>query len=141
MFFLPWNAGVWGNREILPLGFSADAASGARGIILPNGRLGVFYRVRAPTGNGGGHYVVGYAERPVQVSAATPMPTSTPLPTATVAPTGTPTATLTPAPTPDLNKTAANPVSRQDLLRIGAILVGMVVVVIVAFIGLRLGQR
>ena len=62
-------------------------------------------------------------------------------PSETVAPSQTPPATFTPVPTPNLNTATVNPLSRDDTLRIGAILIGMLVVVIVAAIGLRLGQR
>src|SRR5262249_10019324 len=56
LFYLRWYQGQWLDRESLALGYVADAASGARALILPNGRLGVFYRVRAPTGTGSSHY-------------------------------------------------------------------------------------
>jgi len=141
LFYLHWDGNLWTDRESLPLGFTADNASGARAIILSNGNLGVFYRVRAPTGNGGGHYVLGYSQRPVQVSVATPVPTITAQPSATVAPSATAAATITAVPTPNLNVVNVKPLSRDDTLRIGAILIGMLVVVIVATIGLRLGQR
>ena len=97
--------------------------------------------MRAPTGNGDSHYVLGYTERPVQVTLATPAPTYTPQPTTTLAPTPTVPPTLTAVPTPDLNVNSAQAVSPQDLTRIGAILAGMFVVVVVAIIGLRLSQR
>ena len=141
LFYLIWNQGQWSDHETLALGYVADAASGAHALILPGGRLGVFYRVRAPNGSGGSHYVLGYAERPVEVNIAPPQPTFTPQPTQPVLPSVTLPATLTAVPTPDLNNSSVNPVSRQDLYRIGAILVGMLVVVIVAAIGLRLSQR
>jgi hypothetical protein len=141
LFYLFWNQGLWTGRESLALGYVADTGAGAHGFILPTGRLGVFYRVRAPTGTGGSHYILGYAERPVEVSIATPQPTSTPQPTQTVLPSVTLPATLTAVPTLDLNTPNVNPVSQQDLYRIGVILAGMLVVVIVAVIGLRLSQR
>ena len=111
------------------------------GIILPDGHLGVFYRVRAPTGKGDSHYVLGYTERPVQVTLATPAPTFTPEPTTTLGPTPTVPPTLTPVPTPDLNVNPSQLPSTQDLTRIGEILIGMFMVAIVAIIGLRLGRR
>jgi hypothetical protein len=141
LFYLRWDGNLWTDRESLPLGYTADSNSGARAIILSNGNLGVFYRVRAPTGDGGGHYVLGYSQRPVQVSVATPEPTFTPQASPTVAPSPTALATITAVPTPDFNSATVKPLSRQDTLRIGAILIGMVVVVLLAIIGLRLSQR
>jgi hypothetical protein len=141
LFYLRWDGGLWTDRESLPLGYTADSASGARAIILSNSNLGVFYRVRAPTGDGGGHYVLGYSQRPVQVSLATPEPTLTPLPSETVAPSPTAPATITAVPTPDLNAATVKPLSQQDTFRIVVVLAGMAVVVVLAVIGLRLGQR
>jgi len=85
--------------------------------------------------------VLGYSQRPIPVSLATPEPTFTPQPSATVAPSDTPPATLTAVPKPDFNTASVQPLSQQETLRIGAILVGMMVVALLAVIGLRLGQR
>jgi len=142
LFYTQWAGGVWTDHETLPLGYTADNASGVRAVILPGGRLSVFYRLRAPTGNGGGHYVLGYTERPIPVSQATPEPSLTPPPTPSAAPTATAAPTLTAVPTPDLNNTAASSrVSQKDLQRIEEILAGMLVIAVVAYVGLRLSQR
>jgi hypothetical protein len=141
LFFLHWTSQGWTDREDLPLGYTADNAAGAKAVLLPDGRLGTFYRLRAPTGTGKSHYVLGYTERPVQVTLATPAPTVAPPPTESPAPTEAASATPTPVPTVSLDDGSANPVTQTDWLRIGSILAGMIVVVIVAVLGLRAARR
>jgi hypothetical protein len=63
------------------------------------------------------------------------------MPTETPAPTQVADVTLTPMPTADLNTTADSPVTQTDWVRIGSILAGMLVVVVVAVIGLRAARR
>ena len=143
LLYMYWDGQNWSGRESLPLGNSPDSASGASAIVLPDGRLAVFYRVLALTGSGTSHYVLGYTDRPVQANAViTPQsPTATPLPVDTVVPTSTPSSTATPMATLDLNTSPVSALSRQDLWRIGAIVLGMLAVFVVALIGLRPGRR
>jgi hypothetical protein len=143
LLYMRWDGQIWTDRESLPLGNSPDSASGASAIVLSDGRLAVFYRVLALTGSGTSHYVLGYTDRPVQANTnvTAPPPTVTPPPVATVAPTRTPTSTAAPKATLDLNTPPVTPLSRQDLWRIGAIVLGMLAVLVVALIGLRPGRR
>ena len=141
LFFVRWTDQGWAEREDLRLGYTADSEAGAKAVLLADGRLGVFYRLRAPTGTGQSHYVLGYTERPVEVTIVPPVPTVAPSPSATQLPTEAASETPTPVPTPDLNADPASPVTQTDWLRIGGILAGMLVVVVVAMFGLRAARR
>ncbi|MEP7355680.1 MAG: sialidase family protein [Anaerolineales bacterium] len=141
LFFLSWTPQGWSEREDLPLGYTADSAAGAKAVLLPDGRLGVFYRLRAPTGTGQSHYVLGYTERPVEVNLAPPAPTVAPQPSATPVPAEVTAVPDTPMPTADLNTGTTSPITQTDWVRIGSILAGMLVVVVVAIFGLRAARR
>jgi len=137
LFYLNWDGSRWGGRETIPLGYSVDALSGARAVIRPQGILGVVYRVYTLVSGGGRQYLGGYVERPVADLVYQPAPTFTPPPAATLETTPTPGASATPVPTQDLNATPAPPLDGGNGLRVGGILIGMAVVVVVALIGLR----
>jgi hypothetical protein len=137
LFYINWDGSRWDGRETIPLGYSVDNASGARAVILPQGKLGVAYRVYTLVKGGGRQYLDGYVERPIANQAYEAPPTFTPPPEATLASTGTPEPTTTPSPTPDLNATPTPPLDGANGLRVGAILFGMVAVVGVALFGLR----
>ncbi len=137
LFYLTWDGSRWGGRETIPLGYSVDRLSGARAVIRPQGILGVVYRVYALVSGGGRQYLAGYVERPVAALVFQPAPTFTPPPVATMEVTATVEATNTPQPTQDLHGTPPPPLNGDNGLRVGGILVGMAVVVIIALIGLR----
>jgi hypothetical protein len=98
--YVRWDGQQWVDQQYLPLGYTADSASGVAAILLPEHRLGVFYRVTTSANPGIGPYIVGYTERIVPGTdlGALPMltPTSPPAASATqnVQPTLTPLPTL-----------------------------------------------
>jgi hypothetical protein len=143
LLYMRWDGQTWTGRESLPLGNSPDSSSGASAIVLSDGRLAVFYRVLALSGSGTSHYVLGYTDRPVQAGASVtaPPPTATPPPVDTVVATPAATRTAGPVATLDLNTPPVTPLTQRDLWRIGAIVLGMVAVLVVALIGLRVGRR
>ncbi len=137
LFYLNWDGSRWGGRETIPLGYSADKLSGARAVIRPQGLLGVVYRVYSLVSGGGRQYLSGYVQRPVAAMEYQPAPTFTPLPVNTFELTATPGPTTTPVSTQDLSVTPVAPLEGDNGLKVGGILIGMVVIVVVALIGLR----
>lgn len=137
LFYLKWDGSRWGGRETIPLGYSVDNLSGARAVIQPQGVLGVAYRVYSLVSGGGRQYLVGYAERPVADLVYQPPATFTPPPVETAEVTPTPGLSATPEPTQDLRATPVPPLDGDNGLRVGGILIGMAVVVVVALVGLR----
>jgi hypothetical protein len=142
LFYLRWDGQNWVDRQSLPLGHAADAASGATAVLLPSGHLGVFYRVMASLNPGTAETVIGYAERSLPVAAL--------LPPATIAPTASPAPTLatvpaaTPTPVPTLDPAAqppVTPVTDSQWPRIIGIVGGMLLIVLVALSRLRADQR
>ena len=142
LFYLRWDGQQWVDRQSLPLGHAADAASGATAILLPSGHLGVFYSVLASLNPGTSETVIGYAERSLPVAAL--LPPATIAPTASAAPTlaTAPAATLTPVPTLDpAAQPPITPVTYGQWPRIIGIVGGMLLIVLVALSRLRADQR
>jgi hypothetical protein len=101
LFYLRWDGQEWVDRQNLPLGYTADAASGASAILLPSHRLGVFYRVTTSSSPGTGPYIVGYTDRAVPAADLPVLPTLAPTPAPTATPSPSQESSLTPIPTLD----------------------------------------
>ncbi len=65
LFFTFWNGQEWVGYDTTLLGIDAAQDAGVRAQLLPNGKLGLVYRVQATTSSGVPQYVVGYTQRQV----------------------------------------------------------------------------
>ncbi len=65
LFFTFWNGQEWVGYDTTLLGIDAAQDAGVRAQLLPNGKLGLVYRVQATTSSGVPQYVIGYTQRQV----------------------------------------------------------------------------
>ncbi len=65
LFFTFWNGEEWVGYDTTLLGIDAAQDAGVRAELLPNGKLGLVYRVQATTSSGVPQYVIGYTQRQV----------------------------------------------------------------------------
>ncbi len=134
---LRWDGATWWTApEHLLLGFDWTEGGGVTAALEPGGKLVAFYRISIPNQDGILQPVLGFVQRTVEMRAVVPLPTLTPQtgPTATVLPTAL--ALPTPIPTPKIPAVTPGGLSQNDLIRIGAIVIGMLVIVYLAFKGL-----
>jgi len=137
IFYLRWNGETWTDRDSIRLGYDFTDSSAVRLALLRSGQLGVFYRVRVPTGNSA-LYQIGYLGRQLEGNAVlapaatfTPRPSLTPRPPATVQPTLTP---IVISGSDGQSDMASNP--NTVLIEIGVIVSVMVVISVIAIIRL-----
>jgi hypothetical protein len=141
LFYLRWDGQTWVDREVVPLGYDPAPASGASAVLLPNGTLAVFYRVRAPYEGGGARYIIGYISRPVGLGAPVLAPTFTPSPVVAQGPGLGAGATLTPLPTPDLTNVTPPAVDSTVRTQIAVALAAIVLISGFAIFRLWRGRR
>jgi hypothetical protein len=141
LFFVRWDGISWVDRETVALGYDPAEGSGVTAAFLPSGRLGAFYRVRAPQGGGSAQYRVGYISRSVLVGAAQLAPTFTPRPTVVDNSGGGGAVAPTPLPTPDVANMAPAQVNNTVRIQIGVALVVIVLVSAFAIFRLARGRR
>jgi hypothetical protein len=134
---LRWDGSTWWTApEHLLLGFDWSDNVGVTAILVPGGKLVAFYRINVPDQDGILQPALGFVQRPVDVRPLAPLPTFTPQSVVTATPLPTLFASPTPIPTPKVTTSPTRSFSNSDLIRITAILVGMLVIVYLALRGL-----
>ena len=134
LFYIRWDGQAWVDQQYLPLGYTADSASGVAAILLPSHRLGVFYRVTTSANPGTGPYIIGYTERVVPGTDLAALPTQTPTLPLAATETQRPQPTHTAVPTLDnasQQTTATLPSTRWQ--PIAVILVAMLLILVLSF--------